>query len=222
MVGLRNFAAGQIVELLGEPLDEAAAVAEHDGRSVGLDQLEQPGIHERPDRPGGWLVGIINRSREIRTGHILQGHYHLDIELLLPRCVDDRHRTGVPTVVEGAAAPEEPSDFRQRPLRGRQPDPLRTVRQLLETLQAEGEMGASFGARNGVDLIHDHPPDGGENLSHLRRQHEVQGLRGGYEHVGRRAHHPATLVGGCVSRAHSRSDVGQVEAEPSGSIADSG
>src|SRR5204863_6605230 len=41
--------AGQLVETLRQALGQTPAVREHDRRSVGLDQLEDPWVDRRPD-----------------------------------------------------------------------------------------------------------------------------------------------------------------------------
>ena len=49
VVGADELLAGQLVEPLGEPLAQAAAVGEHDRAAVAPDQLQDPRMDRRPD-----------------------------------------------------------------------------------------------------------------------------------------------------------------------------
>ena len=52
---------GEVVEVGGQPLGHAARVAEHDRRSMGADQLQDPWVHVRPDTVVG--LGIVESER---------------------------------------------------------------------------------------------------------------------------------------------------------------
>jgi len=70
----------------------------------------------RDRRAGAQLVG-----RLPELGHVFDRHDHLDLHGLSMAGVHDRHRPGA---IVGPTS-QEPGDLLQRPLRGRQADPLR-------------------------------------------------------------------------------------------------
>ena len=93
----------QLVEPQREPLRQPAVVHEQDRRPMRFDQAQQLGIDRRPDRR---LLGL---------AHVLEGHDHLQVELLRGTGVDE---------LDLPRARDEAADLLQRPLRRREPDPL--------------------------------------------------------------------------------------------------
>ena len=95
-----------------------------------LDQLEQPGVHRRPDASGapgrpaaGPLDGLVDDLAE--RAHVLDRDDDLDLERLAHPGVDDGDRPGPALAVGALVAAEEPGDLVERALGGRQPDALR-------------------------------------------------------------------------------------------------
>ena len=179
-----QFAARQplgvdLVQPGGQPLGEPPRVGEHDGRAVRLDQVDHPLLDVRPDRGAGHLAGRL-------PGEIVGG---LPIALmsgtgtttstsicLVRRRLDDGDRS---------AAGQEPGHLLDRPDGRGQPDPLRRpVQQHVQPVQRDGQVGAAFGAGNGVDLVDDHGPDVGQHLPGPAGQQQEQRLRGGDQDVG--------------------------------------
>ena len=68
------------------------------------------------------------------------------------------------------------------------------AREVLEALEGERQVGAALGARDRVDLVHDHRLGVHEELARPRGEHQVERLRGGDEDVGRRAQHRLALL----------------------------
>ena len=96
VVGADELLAGELVEALGEPLREAAAVGEHDRAAVLADELEDPGVDRGPDarphlaaddRAAGLLV---HRQHLAEPGHVLDRDDDLELERLARAGVDDR------------------------------------------------------------------------------------------------------------------------------------
>ena len=160
VVGPHQVLAGQLVEALGQALGQAAAVDEDERAAVGPDELEDPGVDRRPDAhphlaAGGRSAGLLlERQRLAEAAHVLDRDDDLEVEPLLRPGIDDRDRAVRPD------PGEEPPDRLEGPLRRREADPLqrRRVRgaEVLEPLQAQGQVGASLGPGDGVDLVHDH------------------------------------------------------------------
>ena len=230
VVGADQLLAGELVEALGEPLREAAAVREDDGAAVLADELEDPRVDRGPDagpelaaedRTPGLLV---HRQDLAEPRHVLDRDDDLELERLARAGIDDADLAAL------ADATEVPRDGLERPLRGAEADPLdprrgrvgRVVRvvpaapQDLEALQAQGEVGAALGAGDRVDLIDDHVLDAFEDLARLARQQQVQALRRGDEDVGRVADEVAALVGGRVAGPGCDVDAGWLVAEAGG------
>ena len=94
VVGVRSRPrARELVEAGGEPLGQAAGVDEDQRRPVRLDQLEQPRVHRRPDRPphGPPAAGPDTGSSTNCPGSPMSsiGHDDLDVERLAHAGVDD-------------------------------------------------------------------------------------------------------------------------------------
>ncbi len=218
VVGAGDLVSRQLVELAGDAFGDAPAVGEDDGRAVGLDELQQPFVHRRPD--GASLRRVVAPGAGV--GHVADRDDHFEVELLVARGVDDLHRPGSPgSVVDGPAA-DEAGDVRQRALGGRQPDPLRPIGQLLEALQGQGQVGAALGAGDGVDLVDDHPPHRPQRLADPRGEHEVERFGGGDEDPRGVGGEAASLLGGCVTRPHADRDLGQAGAAAGGRVGDPG
>ena len=216
MVGADQLLAGQLVESLSEPLGQSPAVGEDDGAPVAADQLEDPRVDRRPDarshvparrRPAGLLV---ERQHLAHRRHVVDRHHDLEIERLPRARVDDRD------LAAGPDPAEEPGDRVERSLRGRQTDPLhrrearpgrlrRAVSEGLEPLEAEGEMGAAFGARDGMDLVDDDVLDPAQDLTRGAREHQVERFGGRDQDVGRvTCDLPAVLRGRIAGPAGDR------------------
>src|SRR6185369_6554277 len=95
VVGQHELLAGQLVDPLGEPLREPAAVDEDDRALVSPDELEQAGMDRRPDagpqvaernRAAGLLLG---RQDLAKPAHVLDGHHDLELERLAAARIDD-------------------------------------------------------------------------------------------------------------------------------------
>ena len=133
MMGLDQLFPGQVVDVLCQPLAEAAAVDEHDGALMLVDLLEEAGVDGGPD-PVLALGGVFLRGQALRgahvgcvglrcregdgqdrTGHVL--HRDLDGQVQIRRGgrVDDPH---------GPVAPEEAADLIQGICGGGEADPL--------------------------------------------------------------------------------------------------
>ena len=69
-------------------------------------------------------------------------------------------------------------------------------------------MCPALGGGEVVNLIHDNRGNAGEGVAGGAGEHEVEGLRGGDEDVGRIADEPAALAGGGVAAAHAHGDEG--------------
>ena len=177
---------------------------------MGSDQIENAGVHRRPDRAGAGEVGVEGVGRG-RLGHVLDRNDQFHVEGSFGRRIDDLHRPGVPPAAVGSAAAEEASDRLQWALRGGQPDALgRPVGQLLEPLERDCQVGPSLAAGHGVDLVDDDPPHGVEDLARLRGEHEVEGLGRGDEDVWRSALHPGPICARRVPGSEERLELGEV------------
>ena len=221
---------GELVEAGGQALGQAPGVDEDQRRPVRLDELEQLGVHRRPDGPPGG-AGVVARSHvagcrgrgRAEVAHVLDRHHHLDLQRLADAGVDDGD-VARPATVEAA---EEAGDLLERPLRGRQADALgRAVagrrRELLEALQGQRQVGAPLGGRHRVDLVDDDGLDARERLPGPAGEHEVEGLGRGDQQVRRVAQQLAALVGGRVAGADAHRGGVHVGAQPLGGQADAG
>ena len=212
VVGPGQLGLGQLVEVGAEPLGQAAGVGEHDGRAVGPDQLDQPLVDVGPDRgpvgqargrPGRRVVGGLADGR-----HVLDRDDHRQVEGLLRGRGDHRDRPG---------AAQEAGHLVQRPDGGRQADAAgRPLQQLVQALQAEGQVGPALGRHHRVDLVDDHRVDRCQGLASLGGEQQEQRLGGGDEDVGRVGREAAADVGRGVAGAHPDGDLGQGRVQAGG------
>ena len=217
------FLAGELVQPDGETLRRAAGVHEDDRRAVLSDELEQLGVHGRPDRAlsgRGRLRGTEARPDEVaaagrrahsvhsgvgdvgeaRLRHALDRHLDLKVERLAHAHIHDP--------AFASRAREEAADLLERALRGGQAYALqRGLRLCLEPLERQREVGAALCPRDGVDLVDDHPLHVREELARPRREHEVERLGRRDQHVRRRAQHRLALSLGGVAGADRDADV---------------
>ncbi len=205
--------AGQLVQALGEPLGQAPAVAEDDRAPMGPDQLEDPGMDRGPDadpqvarcagpaeRAGGPLL---ERNALAEPAHVLDRDDDRQLEGLARAGVDDSD------LAAWADATEESGDQLERPLGGRQPDPLgRLARQPLETLEAEGQVGPPLRAGDRVDLVDDHVLDPGQAGPGRAGQEQVERLGGRDQDVGRPPGGGPTFFRTRVAGAQADRDLG--------------
>ena len=219
--------AGQFVQALGEPLGQPPAVAEDDRASMGPDQLEDPGMDRGPDadpqvarcagpadRAGGPLL---ERNALAEPAHVLDRDNHRQLERLARAGIDDGHLAARPD------ATEESGDQLERPLGGRQPDPLgRLAGQSLETLEAEGEMGPPLRAGDCVDLVDDHVLDPGQAVAGRAGQEQVERLGGRDQDVGRPPGGGPTLFRARVAGPQADRDLGDRITAQGGGPGDAG
>ena len=177
-----------LVESGGEPLGQPPGVDEHDRRPVCRDQVHDLPLHVRPDRP---LARGTRRRGDIRSprgqiGHVLHGHTDREFEALVRT---RRHHR------DGTLPRQEPGHLRMWPHRGRQAHPLRgRLQQLIQTLQAQREVGAALAAGHGVDLVDDHRVDARQGLAGRRGEQQEQRLGRGHQHVRGPGPLPSTLI----------------------------
>ncbi len=219
VVGLGPIPRRPAVDFGGESLRQAAAVDEEQGRAIVEHQAQQLGVDGRPDRTARSVVGVRGRLAGddglLRTGHVLNRNDDLDVEVLLPRGIDDGHRTRRPAVVGRLTATEELGDCLERVLGGRETDALRGDRgEVGEPLQAQRQVGAALGPGDGVDLIDDDPAHRAQDLPGLRGEHQVERFRRGDQDVGRVAEHRLAFGLRGVAGTHRRGQVRRSEAGP--------
>ena len=176
-----------------------------------LDELEDGRIDRGPDRAGGRLVarrhhdvvvhdGLGELVRGAQLAQVLDGDDDLEVELLARAGVDELDR---------AVAGDEAADLLERPLRGREADPLRrALEQGIEPLQREREVDAALRACDGVDLVEDHGLDPAQRLAGLRGQHQEERLRRRDQDVGRLLDQLTPLLLGRVAGANADAEVG--------------
>ena len=197
----------QLVEFCCEALRGAAGVAEDDRGAVGEDPLQDLGVDAGPDRRAPFGQGGRRRTgREFHLDlaerrHVLDRDDDLDLELLADAGVDDLH--AAPASRFGPTA-QEFGHLLQWSLRRRESDALRRcVGDLLQPLQGQHQVGATFGGRHRVDLVDDHRLDAGERLARGRRQHQVQRLGCGDQQVGRASDQLLAVVRSGVAGPHA-------------------
>ena len=202
VMGPGDLALGELVEAKREPLGEPPVVDEHDRRAVRLDELQQLGIHRRPDRRDRVLRAAVGdlafgeervrqRGGRAELTEILDRDDHLQVELLARPGVDQLDR---------APTRDEPPDLLERPLGRREPDPLDPVLdEPLEPLDREREMDTALGAGDRVHLVEDQRLDAAEAFAGGRREHEEERLGGRDQDVRRLLHELAALLGGGVA-----------------------
>ncbi len=225
----------ELVESRRQSLGQAPAVDEHDRGAMLEDQVQQPGMHGRPDRAARRPAADGPRHRFLdglsEAAHVLDGNDDLEVQLLANAGVDDGHgpsphaRIDVidplpsPGIVSrwdlGRVPPEESGDLVQGPLGGGETHPLRwRVADRLQPLERERQVRTTLRTGHRMDLVDDHRVDVGQGLPGPRGEHEVERLGCRDEDVGRMAHQRATLVGGGVAGADSDGGLVHVDAEP--------
>ena len=174
VVGADEVLAGQLVEALGEALREPAAVGEDDRAAVGADQLEDPRVDRRPDAgpqvsgrrrpPGCSSSGRTSPSAAMSsTGTTTSSSSGL--------------RAPASTIVTSRSAPIPPRKRAMvssgrcvalRPMRwGGRRSPGGALREALEALEGEREVGAALRAGDRVDLVDDDVLDAREDVAGL-------------------------------------------------------
>ncbi len=215
VVGADQLLAGQLVEPLGEPLGQPPAVREHDRAPVTADQLEDARVDRRPDAGphvatrGCGAAGLLLERQDLAEGrHVVDRDDDLELEWLACAGIDDRH------LASRTDPAQEPRDHIERPLRGRQADPLhrpcvgvRAVAECLEAFEAEREVRAALRARDRVDLVDDDVLDAAQDVARRAGQHQVERLRGGDQDVGRVAGDVAPVLGRRVAGPAGDRDV---------------
>ncbi len=214
---LRRFDAflPDLVEPGGEPLREATAVGEDEGRGVLGDEVDDALLDVRPDR--GALLRPGRRAGQVTGGLAELGHVgHRDDDLEVPLLGRRRLHD-----LDGAAAGEVARDLFDRSDGGGQPDPLRRALEVgVEALEGQRQVCSALGAGEGVHLVDDDRLDPGERLARGRGEDEEQRLGRGDEHVGGGAGERPPLVGRGVARAHRHGDVGLGHPEAGGRVPD--
>ncbi len=153
--------SGQLIDAGCDPLGQPAGVDEHDGRAMLPYELEQTWIDRRPDAVGRLAALIL----DVEAGHVLDRDLDTDLHRLQPAGVDERDLAVGPS--------EEPADLFKRALSRGQADALRLdLGDGAKTLEAERQMAAALGGCDRVYLVHDEPPDRGEDLARGAREHE--------------------------------------------------
>jgi len=142
-------------------------------------------------------------ERRPRLAHVLDRDDDLEVELLSAPGIDD--------LALALGADEELRDRLQRPLCGRETDPLRVLATLRrhemgQALERQRQVGAALRLRDGVDLVHDHDVGPGQRLAHLGGHDQVQRLGRRDQDIGRVALHRLTLLLGRVPRAQPDRD----------------
>ena len=118
-------------------------------------------------------------------------------------------------LVDRARSDEKPGDLFDRFLGGRQAETKQpTIRDLLQALEAERQMGSAPAADHGVDLVHDHGADRAQHLAaSFGCQQEIQRFWRRHQYVRRLAQHGGTLGLRRVAGAHGRRDARCLEPE---------
>ena len=209
VVGPNQLLTGQLVELVGQPFGHPPRVAEDDGGVVLSNELQDLGVYRRPDAvaslgTGGRVraraAGLFPGRRHLaEVAHVLDRHPDRQFEDLVRARVDDRDLAALPCPARPDST-QEPGDRLHGALSRRKPDPLRRPsRQLLQPLQTQRQVGATFGAGQGVDLVHDDVFDASQYLGRLASEDQVERLGRSDEDVGRVSDEMATLLGGRVA-----------------------
>ena len=208
VVGAHEVLAGELVQPGGQSLGQPPGVHEDDRRTVRADQLQQSRMDRRPDRPlrrrradpGGSELDRLTLGRfadRAELGHVVDGDLDRELHRLPVPCVDDRDR---PRRAVGLLSSQESRDLLERPLRGRQADPLRRrFADVVQPFEGEREMGAALRGRERVDLVHDHPPHAAQGLAGRGGEHQVERLRRRDQDVGRGLQELAAFVRRCVA-----------------------
>ena len=199
--------SGELVEAGGQALGQAAGVDEDERRAVRADQLEQAGVHRRPDASGGPGRRRPGRSAgssmtSPRRAHVLDGDDDLDLERLADAGVDDGDRPGrrpSPKPPRKRAISSSGRWVADRPMRcgGRSRDRCSSrsrvrARWAPRLVAARAWISSTITASTLA-----------QGLPGLRGEHQVERLGRGDEQVGRVADEPAALVGRGVAGAHA-------------------
>ncbi len=213
----------QLVESGGEALGQPAGVHEDQGGAVLLHQLEQSRVHGRPDgvphRSGrrGTRRRLVDDGAEL--GHVVDRDDDLDLERLAHARVDDGDGAR-PALTGGRSLRATRGTGRSPPAgagwpTGRCAVALAAARrtQWSSRSRVSGEVAAALGGGQRVDLVDDHGFDTPQRLPRSGGEHQVEGLRGGDQDVGRVPDQQPALVGRCVAGAHAdgRLRVGQAQ-----------
>src|SRR5450756_2711363 len=165
-----------------------------------------------PDCAVTWAAHSVPGSGTVSYTH---RYDDLDLHLLGHRRLDDGDRPSA--VVGRARSGQEAGDVLDGSDRCRQPDPLRragsALQQGVESLEAEGKVGAALGAGDGVDLVEDDGSDTRQARSGRRGEHQVQGLRRGDQHVRRPGAEGSPFARRGVAGPHADHDLRHRETE---------
>ena len=149
---------------------------------------------------------LLRRDALAHRRHVLDRHDHLEVERLAHPGIDDRDLAARPD------AAEEPGDRLERPLRGRQADPLersgrgaRPVPERREALERQREMRSALRAGDRVDLVDDDRLDAAQRLAGRAREQQVEALRRRHEDVRRPLRELAPILLWACRRSGSRS-----------------
>ncbi len=213
VVGLEPLAR-DLVEPGREALGEPTGVGEDDRGAVLADQVGDVLLDVGPDRLAAGRVAALFVVVLLRRRHVLDGYDDLEVPPLLR---GRRHD------VDRRLAAEEPRHLLQRPNRGAEADPLgRLLEQGVESLEADGEVGAALGTGDGVHLVDDHGLDASERLASLAGQHQEQRLGGGDQDVGRSGDQPAPVGGAGVPGPHADPQLRHLLSQPLRGLPDPG
>jgi len=204
-----------LAELVRHPLGHPPVVHEHQGRPVLLhmpgDQVEDL----------GHLLGRGDRA-ELVVGQ-LQGQVKV---AAVPGVHDRAPRRPVGVGAAVARADQQPGHGLDRPLGGRQPDPLQRLvlpRKVLEPLQGQRQVRAALVPGHGVDLVDDDGAGRGQHrAAPLGGHQQVQRLRGGDQEIRRLLQHRRALGGGGVPGPHRHPDRRRGQPEPGRGVGDLG
>jgi hypothetical protein len=197
VVGSRNFLLGSLVEAQREPLGEPPVVDEHDRGAVRTDELDERRVDRRPDRA---RLPTLLSALASGLAHVLHRDDDLEVELLGDPGVNQRDRL---------SARDELADLLERPLSGREADPLeRLRRERLQPLDREREMGAALRPGNRVHLVEDQRVHAAQQLAGARREQQEERLGRRDQDVGRLPEHRRALLLGRVARADGDAELG--------------
>ena len=198
VVRRHRFLSQPLGHLVGQTLDQPARVHEEEGRMVLA--------HEVGHAVKGVVPLLVGRDGADLVLGQLQGQVHLTS---VARVDDQAVRLAVGGDVR--CADEEPADLIDGPLGRREADAGdRSVCQPAEPLHREAEMRAALVVGYGVELVEDQRADSRQPAPPaLRREQDVQRLRGGDEHVGRPLRHGLPLGRGGVAGTQAHADLRQ-------------
>ncbi|MCB5293383.1 hypothetical protein BJQ90_02831 [Arthrobacter sp. SO3] len=205
-----------LVEPGGQAFGEPAGIGEHNRGLVGQHQVHDLFLHVRPDRclrlQPGCGSGVERAGGALQVGHVLHRDRDRQIPGLLRGRGHDFHRCG---------AGEELGHQFLRLDGGRESDPLGGFReQSIKAFQGHGQVGAAFGARNGMDLVDDDGVHLAQRLPRLGREHEEQRFGCGDQDVRRVAQQRAAVRRRGITGADAHGDQRGRQAEAFGSLDD--